>query len=118
MTHDIRANLEDLLRGTVEGRLMEVFERHYHEDVVVSDNGGVDPGRVGKANNRLHQAFLAEHVIWHDARVGNVAVDGDQSAYELYFDVTLHGRRVQRTEVAVQRWRDGQIVHESLYYKV
>jgi hypothetical protein len=46
-----------------------------------------------------------------------VAVDGDQSAYELYFDLTLHGRRVQRTEVAVQRWRDGQIIRETLYYK-
>lgn len=36
MSHDIRANLTDLLDGLATGRLLEVFDKYYDDNVVMS----------------------------------------------------------------------------------
>jgi hypothetical protein len=117
MGHDNRANLQDLIQGLLTGRLMEVFEKYYAEDVVMSENALEAETRVGKEKNRGYEAYFAANAQWHDAKVGPLIVDGDHSAYEMYMDFTFLGQRMQRTQVAVQEWRDGQIVKETFYYK-
>jgi hypothetical protein len=117
MSHDNRAALTDLIQGLMTGRLMEVFETYYADDVVMSENGEDDPGRYGKEKNRAYEAYFAANAEWHDARLGPVIVDGDHSGYEMYMDLTFMGQRMQRTQFALQTWRDGQIVKEVFYYK-
>lgn len=117
MSHDHRAALNHLIEGLLSGRLLEVFDLTYADDVVMSENGQDDPARHGKPANRAYEAYFAEHAQWHDARVGAVIVDGDRSAYEMYMDFTFQGQRIQRHQVAVQQWRDGKIVRETFYYQ-
>lgn len=117
MGHDNRAKLQDLIQGLLTGRLMEVFEAYYGDDVVMSENADPAETRTGKEANRGYEAYFAANAEWHDARVGPVIVDGDHSAYEMYMDFTFHGQRIRRTQVAVQEWRDGKIVKETFYYK-
>lgn len=117
MAHDIRANLMDLLQGLGSGRLMEVFEKYYADNVVMSENGDPEQTRSGKETNRQYEAYFAANAQWHDARLGPVLVDGDHSAYEMYMDFTINGARIQRTQVALAEWKDGQIVKETFYYK-
>lgn len=114
---DNRERLNDLINGLLTGRLMEVFETYYADDVVMNENADPAGDRVGKDANRQYEAYFAANAQWHDARVGAVIVDGDHSAYEMYMDLTFMGTRMQRTQVAVQTWRDGKIVREVFYYK-
>ncbi len=81
----------------------------------MSENGA-DP-RSGKAANREYEEAFVNGVTFHGAEVGCVLVDGDRAAIEWSFDFTPNGgeRLVQR-QVAVQVWRDGQVVRETFYH--
>lgn len=115
-TETHRAHLIALIEGITSGRLMEVFERYYADDVVMSENGAEDPARVGKDNNRAYEQYFVDHAEWHGVSVGPVIADGDVTAYQMWMDMTFHGVRSQRDQLAVQTWKDGQIVKETFYY--
>lgn len=116
-TEQNRANLMALLNGLSTGRLLEVFDQFYADDVVMMENGVPDEGRVGKEKNRAYEKYFVENSQWHDARMGPILADGDHTAYEMYMDVSFQGQRFQRTQMAVQTWKDGKIVREVFYYK-
>lgn len=117
MGHDIRANLNDLLNGLATGRLLEVFDKYYADDVVMSENGESDPNRIGKEKNRGYEAYFVANSEWFGAKLGPVIVDGNHSCYEMWMDLAFQGHRMQRTQVALQEWKDGKIVKETFYYK-
>lgn len=117
MNHDIRANLDDLINGLLTGRLLEVFDKYYHDDVVMSENAEQDPNRVGKAANRGYEAYFASNATWHDAKVGAIAVDGNTSMYEMFCDFTINGTRMTHWQACIQEWKDGKIIRETFYYK-
>lgn len=114
---DNRANLQGVIDGILNGRLLEAFDRYYHDDVVMSENGEEDPKRIGKAANRGYEEYFVNNATFHGARVGTVIVDGDNSAYEMWMDIEMGGQRFQRTQFAVQQWKDGRIIKETFYYK-
>ncbi len=114
---DNKARLLDLIEGITTGRLLEAFDQHYADDVVMSENGEEDPNRVGKAKNRAYEEYFVANSEWFGARIGPVLGDGDHTAYEMWMDLAFQGHRMQRTQWAVQTWRDGQIVREVFYYK-
>lgn len=119
MSHDIRANLTDLLDGLLTGKLMEKFELYYGDDVVMSENGDEDPTRVGKEQNRAYEAYFAANAQWHGAKLGAIAVDQESgtAAYELWMDFTINGQRLTRHQATFQVWKDGKIVRETFYYR-
>ena len=115
---DLRARVEDLNRMILEGRVLAAHDKHYAEDVVQQENE-LEP-TVGKAANRSREeAFLADVTDFRAAEVRSVAVDParDTTMVEWFFDYD-HRAWGTRTfhQVAVQRWRDGRIVHERFYY--
>jgi hypothetical protein len=112
-----RGNLMQLLEGLGSGRLMEVFEKFYADDVVMMENAEPDPGRTNKADNRKYEQYFADNAQWHGAKVGAVLADGPHTAYEMWMDFTINGQRRTTTQVALQTWRDGKIVKEVFYYK-
>lgn len=117
VTETNRKNLLALIEGLTSGRLLEVFDRFYADDVVMSENGEADPNRVGKEKNRAYEKFFVENSEWFGARIGPVIADGDTTAYEMWMDLAFQGQRMQRTQWAVQTWKDGRIVREVFYYK-
>lgn len=117
VTDTHRANLLALIEGITSGQLLEVFDRFYDDDVVMSENGEEDPNRVGKEKNRAYEQYFVENSEWFGARVGPVLADGEHTAYEMWMDLAFQGQRMQRTQFAVQTWKDGKIVREVFYYK-
>jgi hypothetical protein len=116
MSHDIRAHVEDLNNGILTGRLLEVFDKYYADDCVMSENGMVDENRVGKAKNRAYEEYFVANATFHGARVEQVIVDGNESAVIWWMDIEMGGQRFQRTQVAVQSWKNGQIAKETFFY--
>jgi ketosteroid isomerase-like protein len=116
-TEQNRKNLMELLDGLANGRLMQVFDKFYADDVVMMENAEPDPKRIGKEANRAYEQFFADNAQWHGAKLGPVLADGDNTAYEMWMDLTFMGQRMQRTQVALQTWKDGKIVKEVFYYK-
>ena len=115
---DLKTRIDDLNRLVLEGKIMDAFERYYAENVVMQENE--QEPTVGKAANRAREKqFLDSLVDFRGAEVKSVAVDEerDVTMVEWFYDYT-HREWGQRTyqQVSVQRWEDGQIVHERFYY--
>lgn len=112
-----RKNLLAVLDGLATGRLMEGFETYYADDVVMSENGEADPNRVGKEKNRAFEQSFSDNAKWNGAKVGPILADGDHTAYEMWMDFQYGEYHIVRTQVAMQEWKNGQIVKETFYYK-
>ena len=113
---DLKARVEDLNRMILEGQILEAIDKHYADDVVMQENE--QPPTVGKVANRAREAeFLANLVAFRGAEVKAVTVGDGVTTVEWFFDYT-HAAWGDRTyhQVSVQRWEDGQIVHERFYY--
>lgn len=110
-----REHVLAVVEGILDGKVLETFEKYYAADVVMSENG-VDE-RVGKDVNRKYEEAFVNNVEFHGARVGRIIVEDHAAAIEWEFDVTPRGgERVLQKQVAVQTWRDGQIVREDFYH--
>ncbi|HEX9665104.1 MAG TPA: nuclear transport factor 2 family protein [Thermodesulfobacteriota bacterium] len=112
----LRELVEDLNSMILEGGALEAFEKYYAEDVVMEENEL--PPTIGKAANREREKeFFSNLVELRGADVKAVAVGDDVTMVEWFFDYTHKewGRRTYH-QVAVQRWKDGKIVHERFYY--
>lgn len=116
ITDTNRANINDLIQQIQNGQLMASFEKYYADDVVMSENGAEDTSRVGKAANRGYEQYFVDHSEWFGVRVDAVLADGDTTAYQMWMDFAMDGQRLQRTQFAVQQWKDGQIVKETFHY--
>lgn len=116
-TETNKTHLLALLDAMGSGRLMEAFETYYADDVVMSENGEADPARVGKAANRVYEQAFADNAKWNGAKVGPILADGDNTAYEMWMDFQFGDYHIVRTQLALQTWKDGQIVKETFYYK-
>lgn len=108
--------VQAVIDGILQGKIMENFEKYYDDDVVMSENG-TDP-RVGKAKSREYEQYFVDNAEFFGAEVGNVIVDGDLAAIEWTFDLKPPGsdQRISMKQVAVQTWKDGKIVNEVFYH--
>jgi ketosteroid isomerase-like protein len=108
---------QELNEMIFSGKAMEAFEKFYAEDIVMQHN--LDEPWKGKDVNRQREIeFLSSVAEWHGGGVLSSAVQGDVSFCESDLDVTFKGGpRVKWAQVAVRRWKDGQVVHERFYYK-
>jgi hypothetical protein len=115
-TVDLKANFEDIKNLVLAGKAMEAFEKYYGEEVVMQENQ--QPPTIGKAANRDRELdFYSKLVEFHGAEVKAVAYGDDVIMSEWFVDYThADWGRVTHDQVAVQRWRDGQVVHERFYY--
>jgi hypothetical protein len=111
------ADLDRQLNETIlKGDILGAFDKFYAENVVMQEN--LTEPFVGKALNRKREAdFLASVEQFHGAALLSSAVNDDVSFGEWEFDATYKGgTRVKLTQVAVRRWKSGQVVHERFYY--
>ena len=116
MSQDIQSLENELNQTILGGDILGAFEKFYAEDVVMQEANGTP--HVGKAVNRKREEeFVGSVETFHGAEVTAGAVQGDTSFSEWVMDVTFKGGgRVQMQQVAVRRWKDGQVAHERFYY--
>jgi ketosteroid isomerase-like protein len=107
---------QQLNQQILSGDVMGAFEKFYADDVVMQEN--VDAPRTGKdINRKAEQDFFDSLEQFHSAKLLGSAVNGDVSYSEWEYDMTFKGgKRVQLTQVAARRWKNGKVVHERFYY--
>jgi ketosteroid isomerase-like protein len=113
---ELKELVTDLNSMILQGNALEAFEKYYAEDVVMQENEL--PPTIGKdANREREKEFFSKVVEFRGADVKAVAIGDGVSMVEWFFDYTHKdwGRRTYH-QVAVQRWKDGKIVHERFYY--
>jgi ketosteroid isomerase-like protein len=111
------ASLDKQLNDQIaKGDILGAFDRFYADNVTMQENS--DEPFVGKATNRKREEeFIASVQEFHSAKLLASAVNGDSTFAEWEFDATYKGgTRSKMAEVAVRRWKNGQIVQERFYY--
>lgn len=117
----LREKVDALNAMILQGQILDAFEKFYAEDVVMQDN--TKPPRIGKdANREFETQFVNGLTAFRGAEIKGVAVEAEDdnngiAFIEWYMDFThsAWGDLIQQ-QVAVQRWKDGQIVHERFYH--
>ncbi len=106
----------ELNKMILDGRMMDAFEQHYADDVVMQENS--DAPTVGKAANRERElGFIAAVETFHGVTLLTSATAGDVSFGEWTLDVTFKGaERSPMHQVTVRRWRNGKVASERFYY--
>lgn len=113
-------NARELQQMLGQGQAMEAFEKFYHDEVVVVEaNGEVRNGK--EAQRQAIQQWFGMVEEMHGGGVGAITADEEAgiTTAESWTDITMKGAgRMKMEEVAVQKWKDGQIIHERFYYNV
>lgn len=112
----IEKSLNDLNSLVLSGKALEAFDKYYHNDVEMQENS--QPGTKGKAANRLREIeFLGNVTEFRGASVEGMAINGNVSFAIWSYDYTHKEWGVRKyTQVAVQHWKDGQIIKEQFFY--
>ena len=108
--------INDLNNMILQGKVLEAFDKYYHEGVIMQENG--NPPREGKAANRQHEeAFFGAITEFRVAQPLKVTASENTTMVEWHFDYTHKDWGVKKyNQAAVQEWKDGQIVNERFYY--
>jgi ketosteroid isomerase-like protein len=111
---------KDIYDMSAQGKLLDAFEKYYHNDVVMVEATG--ESRKGKeANRKFQQEFMNMIKNIHGTGVRAITSDEKQATtmVESWMDVTMKdGKRNMMEEVAVQKWKGDQIIHERFYYNM
>lgn len=112
----IKEAIEDLNSMVLKGEILEAFEKYYAEDISMQENE--QPPTVGKdANRERERQFLANVTEFRGAEVKAVTVGDNVTMVEWFFDYThKEWGKLTYHQVAVQRWKNGKIVHERFYH--
>ncbi len=113
---DLLSSINDLNKMVLEGKAMEAFEKYYAENCSMQENN--QEPTVGKmANRKREEEFFSKITEFRGAKVLNVVAGDDVTMVEWNFDYT-HADWGDRNynQVAVQTWKNGQIVNEKYYY--
>jgi ketosteroid isomerase-like protein len=113
---DLRQKIDDLNALVLDGKALEAFDRYYHPDVVMQENEQAPT--LGKAANRQREeAFFAAITDFRGALVQDVLVGDSVTAVVWHYHYTHREWGVRNyTQVSVQHWQDGFIIHEQFFY--
>ncbi len=116
MTYLERAkDIQDQVFG---GKLLDAFEKYYHDDVVMIEATG-DVRKGKDANREAEKKFLSSVKEWHGGGVRAITSNESEATtmVESWLDVTMEGvGRITMEQIARQKWQDDQIIEERFYY--
>jgi hypothetical protein len=112
----IEEKLKKLNELVLAGKMMDAFEQFYHDDVQMQENES-EPVKGKDANRERELVFLSNIEEFRNASVRAVATGDDVSFVVWSYDYTHKEWGVKKyTQVSVQKWKDGQIIHEQFFY--
>jgi hypothetical protein len=114
--HEIKTALNEINTLVTTGKLMDAFEKYYHDDVSMQENN-LPPTVSKDANRKRELQFLDNVTAFRAAEVKGIAVGDDISYVTWSYDYT-HKEWGERkyTQVSVQHWQDGKIINEQFFY--
>lgn len=108
------SNVNDLI---LQGKALEAFDKYYHDDVTMQENE--NPAVIGKKANRVREEeFFGAITEFRGAKVLKVTVgENNITMVEWHYDYTHKDWGVKNySQIAVQEWKNGQIINEKFYY--
>jgi hypothetical protein len=113
---EIEASLNELNRFVLNGKMMDAFEKYYHDEVVMQENH-LPPTASKDANRERELEFLNNIIEFRAAEVKGMGV-GDNISFVVWkYDYTHKQWGVRDyTQVSIQEWKDGKIVRETFVY--
>jgi hypothetical protein len=112
----IEQALSDLNNLVKEGKIMDAFEKHYHEDVIMQENN-LNPTVSKNSNRERELEFLQNVTEFRKADVKGVGVGDGVSFVMWHFDYThKEWGEMDIMQVAVQHWEGDKIIHEQFIY--
>ena len=109
---------KDIYDMSAQGKALEAFEKYYHNDVEMVEATG-EPRKGKEINRKFQLEFMGMIKEFHGSGVKAITSNEKEAVtiVEAWMDVTYKdGRRTLMEEVAVQRWKGDQIIHERFYY--
>jgi hypothetical protein len=112
----IENSVKDLNNLVLTGKMLEAFDKYYHDDVLMQENDL--PPTVTKVANRQREVEFLENVTeFRGAEVKGVAVGDDISVVIWNYDYTHRELGVRNySQVSIQQWKDGKIINEKFIY--
>ena len=111
---------KDIYDMSAQGKMLEAFEKYYHNDVVMVEASGET--RNGKDVNRKFEVeFMSMIKEVHGAGARAITSNEKEATtmVESWMDATYKdGSRSMMEEVAVQKWKGDQIINERFYYNM
>jgi len=113
---EIEASLNELNSFVLNGRMMDAFEKYYHDDVVMQENHL--PPTISKVANRQREFDFLESVVeFRGAEVKGMGIGDNISFVSWKYDYTHKEWGVRNyTQVSIQEWEDGKIIRETFVY--
>ncbi|HYH14110.1 MAG TPA: SnoaL-like domain-containing protein [Flavisolibacter sp.] len=113
---EIENSLNDLNSLVMQGKLMDAFEKYYHDDVAMQENH-LQPTYTKESNRQRELEFLNNIAEFRGAEVKGIGV-GDNISFVIWkYDYTHKEWGVRDyTQVSIQKWQDGKIIHEQFIY--
>ena len=113
---EIEHSLKDLNDLVMQGRVMDAFEKYYHEDVVMQHNE-LPPTVSKEVNRKRKEKFISNLTDFRRAAVKGIGVGDDISFVIWEYDYTHKEWGVRNySQVSVQQWKNGKIIHEKFVY--
>ena len=108
--------IKELNELVLNGKLMEAFDKFYHDDVQMQENGNAPT--IGKnANRKRELEFLDNVTEFRNASVEGVVANENLSFVIWQYDYTHKEWGVRNyRQVSVQHWQDGKIIKEQFFY--
>ena len=114
---DISTLDRQLNEAILRGDILNAFDKFYAADVTMQENDS-EPFVGKEVNRRREEEFVNKVEQFHGAKLLGEAVNGDVTFSEWAYDVTFKGGpRTKLQQVAVRRWKNGQVASERFYYK-
>lgn len=112
----IETKIKELNELVLAGKMMEAFEKFYHDEVHMQENANQPV--IGKdANRKRELEFLNNIEEFRKASVHGVATGDNLSFVVWSYDYTHKEWGIKNyTQVSVQKWKDGKIIHEQFFY--
>ncbi|MBX2853215.1 MAG: nuclear transport factor 2 family protein [Phycisphaeraceae bacterium] len=113
---DNNVRIHELLDYVRQGRIMDAMKEFYHDDIVMTEPAYGDT--VGLAANLdREQKFVDSVKAFKKFEAPAITVGNGVAIYENVMDWTdVNDNDIHVEQVAVQKWKDGKIVHERFYY--
>jgi len=108
---------KDIYEQLQQGKLLDAFDKYYHQDVVMTEPRGTRKGK--KECREYEEQFLESIKEFHNLEIRNIGSNEAEktSFIESMMDVTFKdGNRAEMEQIAVQKWKDDQIIYERFYY--
>ena len=98
-------------------RFEEALDRFYDEDAILAENE--NPPVAGLVNYRVAAKKFIGNTSNYSASLKNVIVSDNISVSEWHYEFDhKEWGKWDRTQISVQRWKNGKIVHERHHYAI